>query len=400
MKRRTESGEMANPDVIRQIMREHSSRENPLGITAISRYAKNMGYSIGRNAIEGFMIKMNVKPYVTEEELEELLQGCSSDLREVYFCKTSPEMRRTRGYWVLEALSDSEWMYLIDSVIYSKILTKKEADNLAKRVTLLAGKKVSELMEYRCRMEKQPYFVGDDDIDEKVGHIESQVLKQVRLIREAIGQKKKIKFNLNVYRIIEFKKQYEVKLVPYGKFGRICSPYEVIYSNGRYYMLAADEDTERRDDIKYKLYRIDLMSEIVITRVLAKNKEEAGINELRSLYRYRVENPYMFAGKVERVRIRVDSDQLTQIVDWFGDAGEPGRDSWTWIGNNMEGDENECYDIELKVNLNSFTFWVLQYSGCVEVLDTGKKGDESYRKHIKETLSKALEKYEEDDKWR
>lgn len=67
MKRRTEAGDMANPDVIRQIMREQSSRENPLGITAISKLAKNMGYSIGRNTIEGFMTKMNVKPYETEE---------------------------------------------------------------------------------------------------------------------------------------------------------------------------------------------------------------------------------------------------------------------------------------------------------------------------------------------
>ena len=46
------------------------------------------------------------------------------------------------------------------------------------------------------------------------------------------------------------------------------------------------------------------------------------------------------------------------------------------------------YDIEFKVNLNSFTFWVLQYSGCVEVLDRGKKGEKSYRKKIKETLKK------------
>ena len=61
-----------------------------------------------------------------------------------------------------------------------------------------------------------------------------------------------------------------------------------------------------------------------------------------------------------------------------------------------DADERKYYDIELKVNLNSFTFWVLQYSGCVEVLDTEKKGDKSYRNHIKEMLRKAFEKYEED----
>lgn len=405
MKRRTESGEMANSDVIRQIMREHSSRENPLGITAISRYANDMGYSIGRNAIEGFMTKMNVKPYETEEECDELLQGCSSDLREIYFCKTSSEGRRTRGYWVMEALSDSEWMFIVDSIIYSKILTKKESENFAKRVTLLAGKKVSDLMKYRYRMENQPYFVGDEDIDETVGHIESRVLKQVKLIREAIKLKKKVKFNLCVY---DYGGQ-NVRLVPYGKHGkvlpetpdryredvhRVVSPFEVIYSNGRYYMLGADLDTERNPELKYKLYRIDLMDDLTINRKDAITKEEAGIqDELMNLYKYILENPYMFTGKVERVRIRVDADQLTQIVDWFSDDFEVIR-SIKKESDDFDTEDAAFYDIDVKVNLNSFRFFVLQYSGCIEVLE--RKGDDSYRNSIKDTLKIVLKKYEEE----
>ena len=74
-------------------------------------------------------------------------------------------------------------------------------------------------------------------------------------------------------------------------------------------------------------------------------------------------------------------------MDWFSDR-------FKVVG--YDAGESK-YDIELKVNLNSFTFWVLQYSGCVEVLDIGKKGETSYRNRIKETLEKALEKYEEDE---
>ena len=91
----------------------------------------------------------------------------------------------------------------------------------------------------------------------------------------------------------------------------------------------------------------------------------------------------MFTGKVETVIIRIDADQFTQVVDWFSDR-------FKVVG--YDAGESK-YDIELKVNLNSFTFWVLQYSGCVEVLDIGKKGETSYRNRIKETL----EKYEEDE---
>ena len=102
MKPRRELGEKTNDDVIRKIMREHSSRENTLGNTAISRYAKEMGYSIKRNAIEGFMARMMVKPYETEEECDELIRECSVDEREFYFCKTNLDGRRTKGYWMME----------------------------------------------------------------------------------------------------------------------------------------------------------------------------------------------------------------------------------------------------------------------------------------------------------
>ena len=397
MKHRTEPGKKTNDDIIRQILREHSSRNKPLGITAISRYASDKGYSIGRNAIEGFMNRKNIMSYETEEECDELLQNCSSDSLEVIFCKTSSEGRRTRGLWMMEALSDSEWMYMIDSIIYSKIFTRLEAENFAKRVTLLAGKKVSDLSKYRYRMEDQPYFVGDEDIDEIVGHIESRVLRQVRLIREAINLKKKVKFNLCVY---DYGDQ-DVRLVPYGKHGKVLpetpdkyredvhrtvSPFEVIFSNGRYYMLGADLDTERNPDLKYKLYRIDLMDDLTINSKAAITKEEAGIqDELMNLYKYRLENPYMFSGKVQKVIIRIEVKQFTQIIDWFSD-------DFRVVG--FDADEDSYYDIEVKVNLNSFTFWVLQYSGCVEVLS--RRGDDSYRRHIKETLQKALEKYKED----
>ena len=54
--------------------------------------------------------------------------------------------------------------------------------------------------------------------------------------------------------------------------------------------------------------------------------------------------------------------------------------------------ESKYYDIEIKVNLNSFTFWVLQYSGCVEVLDIGRKGKNSYRNRIKEITEESIGK--------
>lgn len=392
-----EFGQRSNDDIIREILREYASRENPIGTKGITKYAKEKGFDIKRTAIDdGFANRMGVREYETEEECDEIIRECKVTEREIVFIKKG-QKGRTIGYWMMETLSETEWMFLMDSVLNSKILTKKEADNLANRITFLVGKRFSDLTNYRHRMRNQPYFVGDDNIDEKAGYIESRVLQQVRLIRQAIRQGKKIKFNLCVY---DYGNQ-KVRLVPYGRHGkvlpetpekykedvhRICSPFDIIFSNGRYYMLGADLETERRTDLKYKLYRIDLMTDVTINRAKV-TKEAVGLSELNDLFEYRMENPYMFTGKVERVRMRIDADQFTQVVDWFSDR-------FKVVG--YDADESKYYDIELKVNLNSFTFWVLQYSGCVEVLDRGKKGEKSYRNRIKETLKKALEKYEKD----
>ena len=382
MKRERQSGEVNKYDMIRYILREYARREAPIGRSEIEKRAKEMGCQIGRSAIEGFMNEMMVRVYETEEECDEYIRQWPADEKEIIFCKTSPEGRRTRGYWMLESISHSEWMYLMDSVLYSKILTKKEADDLAHRITLLAGRKFSELTQYRHRMEDQPFFSGNDTVDG--GHIESRVLGQVYLIRKAIMERRKVKFHLNVY-------QYEnqqIRLVPYRRLDRICSPFEVVYSNGRYYMLGADQETERREDLKYKLYRIDLMTDVSITRADAMTKEEAGISELLDLFQYRIENPYMFTGEMKTVKFRVDRDQFTQIVDWFGDQ-------FRVIG--YDANEEQYYDIQMRVNVNSFVYWALQYSGCVTILEKDKKeGENSFRNQMKERLKSTLRRYESD----
>lgn len=376
-------------DAIRQVLRDHTDREHTIAFSEIKKELRNIGCDIGRTAIEGAMAEMAFR-YETEEECDEILrEQWRLDDREIILCKTSKDGRRVRGYWMQEALSESEWMYLMDSVLNSKILTTKEADNLAERITMLVGKRFSDFTKYRERIKEQPYFVGDKDIDKNIGHIESRVLKQLYLIRKAINEGKKVKFTLNVYKYFN----QEVRLVPYGEFGRVCSPFDIVYSNGRYYMLGADSGVKKRADLKYKLYRVDLMTDVSITKAKAVKKDEAGI-DLSDLYRYRLENPYMFTGDVEKVRMRVEAEQFTQIVDWFSD-------NFKVVG--VDADKNAWYDIEIRVNTNSFLYWVLQYSGCVEVLETGKKriggdanGLKSFRDRVRETLKNVLSKYEED----
>ena len=380
-----EKGKKNKYDIIRQILREHSSREKPLSRKDIEEESTKMKYSIGRNAIEHFMGELATE-YETDAECDEIIREWPPEKRELILCKVNKEGRQTGTYWMMETLSNAEWNYLLDSVLYSKILTKREADNLAKRICVVAGKQFEDSVKYRERMNGQPYFYEDKYMDKKTEHIESRVLKQVHIIREAIRSEKKVKFTLNVYKY----ENQKIGLVPIGKEGRICSAYDIVYSNGRYYMLGADINLERSKKIKYLLYRVDLMTDVSITRAPATSREEAGLIEVNDLYRFRMENPYMFAGETKKVKIRIDSQQFTQVVDAFGD------DHFRVVG--YDANEQSYYDIEMRVNLNSFLFWVLQYSGCVQVLDEAgkrKEGEESFRERVRETLRETLKKYED-----
>ena len=61
-------GERNNDDIIRDILREYSSRENPISAKSIIDKAEKGGTEIGRTVIKGFLNRMEAEEYKTEEE--------------------------------------------------------------------------------------------------------------------------------------------------------------------------------------------------------------------------------------------------------------------------------------------------------------------------------------------
>lgn len=107
--REKEFGERSNDDIIREILREHASREKPIGKTEIIKHVKAMGYvkekdksksKIEREAIKGFMNRMGARVYETEEECDEIIRECRVTEREIIFIKKGQE-GRTIGYWMM-----------------------------------------------------------------------------------------------------------------------------------------------------------------------------------------------------------------------------------------------------------------------------------------------------------
>lgn len=102
-----EFGERSNDDIIREILREYASRENPIGRNEITKHVKEMGYvdeenksKIGRTAIDGFADRMGARVYETEEECDEIIRECRVTEREIIFIKKGQEGRKDD--WILD----------------------------------------------------------------------------------------------------------------------------------------------------------------------------------------------------------------------------------------------------------------------------------------------------------
>lgn len=364
---------------IRGVLRKYSSFDKPMKLKDIQAMLDQQGYEIKRHAITTAMDDMGIVEVERDSDYKAARDLYMKDGERIY-CR-STNGRRT-NYWIEGAITDAELGLLVDMVLSSKILTQEESQSLASRLIHLSGKELDDAMKYRHRVKKQPYIVKENyELPVAV----SEVAQRAYLVRKAIEQHKKVCFTLNVY-------DYDGKhiyLKPCGKKERICSPYDLIMSNGRYYALGSE--TEQSGSIRYKLWRVDLMTNLSITNETAKTAKEAGISaELDDISKYRRENPYMFLGEKRNVRFKVERDYFTQVVDWFGD-------DFKVIPPQKREEIDESYlTIQVRVSTNSFIFWVLQYGGCIEVMEWD--GDDCFRETVKLKLNEILQKYLESDK--
>ena len=141
------------------------------------------------------------------------------------------------------------------------------------------------------------------------------------------------------------------------------NPYQMVATNGRYYLIA---NVERHDNISH--YRVDHIRDIEITDTPAKPQRKVeGLENGLDLPKHMAEHVYMFAGESQRVIMRTTPGMAGELIDWFGSGV-------------TFSDETETSVIaHVTANLQAMRFWALQYAPYVTVLapqslvDTVKK---------------------------
>ena len=259
-----------------------------------------------------------------------------------------------KGYRLLSReFDEAELRILIDSVLFSKSISTRQARGLIEKIRNLASN----------------YF------NAKVSHVSNlpdlhrtenkQAMYSLDYINDAIAEKKKISFTYN-------KIGTDFKMHPRREEPYIVNPYQIVANNGKFYLIG---NYDKYDNVAH--FRIDRMTDVRVLNEKAKLMKQ--IPELENglnLPKHMAEHFYMFSGPSKYIKLATTTDMMSELTDWFGT-------DFKIVSKN--GDQ---IAIRVLCNEEAMRFWALQYGPYVEVLEP-----ESLRNRIKEDVKGMAEKY-------
>lgn len=318
--------------IILKILWEHTDTEHPLLQQEIVKLVKSeYGLEIDRRSV-----KNNV------EALQEMFVG------------TPYEISMKNGYALIgREFADSELRMLIDSVLFSKSLSNYQAKMLIDKLKNLSNRYFAPKVQHICNL---PELQHTDN---------KQILYTIDILNDAISMRKKVQFVYNDYGA-------DLKLHPRREEKYVVNPYQMVANVGRYYLIG---NYDKYNDVSH--YRVDKITEIAILDEVIK--DVSCIPELKNglnLPKHMAEHIYLFGGESSNIKMAVNKNILTELVDWFG------KDFHV-----VEQDSDQVI-IRVKCNEGAMRYWALQYGPYVEVLEPI-----SLRERIKDDINGMSRKY-------
>jgi predicted DNA-binding transcriptional regulator YafY len=299
---------------------------------------------------------------VSQQEILKLLEkdyGMECDRRSVknnivYLKELGYDISMEKGYRLLtREFDDAELRILIDSVLFSKAISTRQAQGLIDKLRGLASKYFKAKVSHVSNL---PFLMRTDN---------KQMMYSLDTINDAIAEKKKISFYHNEVGT-DFKLHHSKEWV------RIANPYQIVANNGRFYLIC---NYDRYDNVTH--IRIDKMTDVKMldepVKPMKKVPELAGgLN----LPKHMAEHVYMFNGASVSVKLKATRKTMGELVDWFGKDFK------------ILGQDDEYLTIRLNCNEKAMRYWALQYGPYVEVLEP-----ESLRNQLREDTAGMYEKY-------
>jgi hypothetical protein len=252
-------------------------------------------------------------------------------------------------YYLVREFEDSELHLLIDGLLFSKYIPYSQCKQLVKKLEGLSN----------------IFFKSKIGLPEK--HPENkQLFFNIEVLEKAIAQKKKVSFNFTEYGTD--KKPHIIQQNSQDK-EYIVSPYRLVVSNGRYYLLCAFDEGEQYH------FRVELIRNIKLLEAPSRPRREIK-DQNKKLSRFMAEHIYMYSGESGPVTFRADKKIITDIIDWFG------------TGVTFSEETENQVTVQVTVNYKAMLYWALQYGMSVEVL-----GPPSLRKSVAAAVQGMWGKY-------
>lgn len=280
---------------------------------------------------------------LTQQEIIDKLwtqYGVKCDRRSVH---NNLESLKNMGYDIFTSrkcylserdFDDAELRMLIDSVLFSKILSQAQSKRLIEKLIGLGNKYFKDTVPHVSNL---PALFHSDN---------KQVMLTLNDLNKAIKAKKKISFIYNSYGT-------DFELHPKRKEPYIVNPYQMVANNGRYYLIG---NYDKYDNISH--YRIDRITSVEILRDTIKPKSEVkDFTTDWTLPKHMAEHIYMFSGESVIVKFRAEKYLMDDLIDWFGKDFRIAE----------ETDEN--ITVILKCNEQAMKYWALQYGDSAEILE-------------------------------
>lgn len=303
---------------------------------------------------------------LTQQEILKLLKdnyGIECDRRSVrnnaeYLIDLGYDISIDDGYCLLSReFDDAELQLLINSVIFSKGVTRAQSVALIEKLKSKGNKYFSPHLSY---------IENYTDLQ----HTENkQVMINLDIIDDAMTQKRKISFIYNVYGT-------DFKMHPTRQEPFVFNPYQVVMSNGHYYLVG---NYDKYDTISH--FRIDRMTEMkLLEEPIKDTRLIKGMENGLNLPKHMAEHVYMFSGNSVSVLLKTDAKFMNDLVDWFGKDFQ--------IMKKYTEDGVDMMEIHVYCNEQAMEYWALQYGKRVTVLEP-----ESLREKIREDIEGMAERY-------
>ena len=237
-------------------------------------------------------------------------------------------------YLMSRQFENAELRMLIDSVLFSRTLSGKQAKRLIEKLTGLGNKYFRAKVKHVCHL---PKLIHSDN---------KQVLLNLDVLNDAIEQGRKVRFTYNSY-------GKDFQLHPRRKEPYIVNPYQMVTNQGRYYLLCSYDTSNRLSH-----YRLDYMTklEMLDEKVKPMDQMEDFVQGY-SLPKHLEEHIYMFSGPSVQVKMRVRAVNMDALIDWFGK------------GFHIVKEDADGLIVSVACNELAMKYWALQYGEHVEVLE-------------------------------